>query len=138
MSGPKWRSRLPYICRVCWDMYSPYNKEVPCVHKECLNKEYLEDPSIGNDLQKLAKVADARLKASGIFSDGKEINYPTDRDFEAVLGPRWRCKKCKTVYYVKQPFHKLYCSECLGPLRCRRLLPANDEKPGNWSLDDDL
>lgn len=60
------------------------------------------------------------------------------RRLEKQFGPRWVCKWCGTEYRVKTPFHRLYCSECLSALRCRRLFPKDDVEPGNWIMDDDL
>lgn len=52
-------------------------------------------------------------------------------------GVLWGCPKCKAEYRIKTPFHRLYCSKCLGPLRCRRYLPKGHNKPGYWIFEDD-
>ncbi len=48
---------------------------------------------------------------------------------EKEYGVLWTCPKCDDEYRVKTPFHRLYCSECLGSLRCRRLIPKGHSKP---------
>ena len=43
-------------------------------------------------------------------------------------GVLWECPKCDAEYRVKTPFRRLYCSECLTSLKCRRLLPKDHNK----------
>ena len=55
---------------------------------------------------------------------------------EKEYGVLWECSKCTAEYRVKTPFHRLYCSECLGSLRCRRLIPKGRSRPGYWIFED--
>jgi len=68
----------------------------------------------------------------------ESLNIPNLRRLEKQIGPRWVCRECKSEYRVKTPFRKLYCSECLRPLKCLRLFSKGSHDIGMWIYDDDL
>ncbi len=58
---------------------------------------------------------------------------------EIKVGVEWVCNELgchSNTYFVKTPFSKLYCSECLAELKSNRILPVDEKKIGYWILEE--